>query len=135
MCDANGDTFPPLSCFRFHLLQRYSLNANIICYLLSLFILLIIFTYALGAPPSYSLRVSVALLYFSLFSFFISSFRFSYSPLAILYSVEFAILPDIASRSTRKARPSADWLRQTLSGLLETNGKFSIRNDFLLVLR
>lgn len=50
------DTFPPLSCFRFRLSCCFccrSSNANIICYLHALFILLIIFTCALSLSLSF----------------------------------------------------------------------------------
>lgn len=81
------DTFPPLSCFRFRLSCCFccrSSNANIICYLHALFILLIIFTCALslslspGFPLSAQMSSSRAFERVDCtFTFFLLSLRFS----------------------------------------------------------
>lgn len=126
------------------LFRSCSLNTNIICYLLALFILLIIFAYALGTPPSCS-RASIALLqFFSLlftFIYFFVCFSFLFvrsSPcylisLAIWYSARFAIPHDIASRVLHAAEAQRPIGCQTFAGSHESGSKFSIRTTFLSV--
>lgn len=124
---------------------RCSLNTNIICYLLALFILLIIFAYALGIPPhrralERQLRFYIFFpplyLYLIFFSLFLPFCLFvpprSLISLAIWYSARLAISSDIAPPRLHAGSPPADWLCQTFAGPLESaSSKFSIRATFL----
>lgn len=150
-----GDTFPPLSCFRFHLSRSlpplfaehqhhllfarsiYSVNYICLCSRYTAVVLSSVncaFTFP-SLPPFPSSRPALlAFIYFFLnvcYPFlFVRSSR-SLISLAIWYSARFAIASDIASRVARAESSPADWLCQTFAGgPLEPSSKFSIRTTF-----